>query len=128
MISIKRIYEDFSESDGYRILVDRLWPRGVSKDEAHVDEWLKEIAPSETLRKWFNHEPEKFPAFKTKYKAELKDKKETLDAIRKRGQHHRVTLLYGAKDTVHNQAQVLLEVLKNELLMLKMKRLTYMHL
>lgn len=112
MVQIKRVYEDFSESDGYRILVDRLWPRGLSKDKAHVDEWLKDIAPSETLRKWFHHEDGKFAAFRTRYLAELKEKKDLLEGIRQRAEHHRVTLLYGAKDTVHNQAQVLLEVLK----------------
>ncbi|NML37381.1 DUF488 family protein [Chitinophaga sp. G-6-1-13] len=112
MIQIKRVYEDFSESDGYRILVDRLWPRGLSKDKVHVDEWLKDIAPSDALRKWFHHEDGKFPEFRTRYLAELKEKKELLESIRQRAKHHRVTLLYGAKDTVHNQAQVLLEVLK----------------
>ncbi|CAL1516858.1 DUF488 domain-containing protein [Chitinophaga sp. MM2321] len=112
MIQIKRIYEDYAANDGYRILVDRLWPRGVKKEDAHIDEWIKDIAPSDALRKWFNHEPEKYPAFKTKYKAELRDREELLAAIRERGQHHRVTLLYGAKDQEHNQAQVLLEILK----------------
>ncbi|MBC9913946.1 DUF488 domain-containing protein [Chitinophaga varians] len=112
MIQIKRVYEDFSESDGYRILVDRLWPRGLSKDKAHVDEWLKEIAPSEALRKWFHHEDGKFAEFRTRYLAELKEKKDLLEDVRQRAKHHRVTLLYGAKDTVHNQAQILLEVLK----------------
>ncbi|WP_212002659.1 DUF488 domain-containing protein [Chitinophaga sp. HK235] len=114
MIQIKRVYDDFSENDGYRILVDRLWPRGLTKEHAHVDEWLKEIAPSETLRKWFNHEPEKYPAFRTKYMDELADeeKQTMLEAIRKKALHHRVTLLYGAKDDHHNQARVLMEVLK----------------
>ncbi|MBC9930482.1 DUF488 domain-containing protein [Chitinophaga qingshengii] len=112
MIQTKRVYEDFSESDGYRILVDRLWPRGLTKEKAHVDEWLKDIAPSDALRKWFHHETGKFSEFRTRYLAELKDKKELLEEIRQRAKHHRVTLLYGAKDTEHNQAQVLLEVLK----------------
>ncbi|PSL42666.1 uncharacterized protein YeaO (DUF488 family) [Chitinophaga niastensis] len=112
MIQIKRVYENYEEGDGYRVLVDRLWPRGISKATARIDEWAKEIAPSNELRQWFNHEPEKFSAFRTKYKHELQDKKDWLDAIRKKTQHQRVTLLYGAKDKEHNQAQVLLELLK----------------
>jgi uncharacterized protein YeaO (DUF488 family) len=112
MLQVKRIYEPYEEKDGYRILVDRLWPRGVSKEEAHIDEWEKEIAPSTELREWFNHDPAKFAEFKTKYKHELQDKKEVLAEIKKKAQHQRVTLLYGAKDTVHNQAQVLLELIE----------------
>ena len=112
MLQVKRIYEPYEEKDGYRILVDRLWPRGVSKEEAHIDEWEKEIAPSTELREWFNHDPAKFAEFKTKYKHELQDKKEVLAEIKKKAQHQRVTLLYGAKDTIHNQAQVLLELIE----------------
>jgi uncharacterized protein YeaO (DUF488 family) len=112
MIQIKRIYDEYEAADGYRILVDRLWPRGISKDKAHVDEWVKEIAPSSELRQWFNHEPERFAAFKSKYKQELKANADLLGAIKKRAKQERVTLLYGAKDEVHNQAQVLLELLK----------------
>ena len=112
MLQVKRIYEPYEEKDGYRILVDRLWPRGISKAEAHIDEWEKEIAPSTELREWFNHDPAKFAEFKTKYKHELQDKKEVLAEIKKKAQHQRVTLLYGAKDTVHNQAQVLLELIE----------------
>lgn len=112
MIQIKRIYEDYADADGYRILVDRLWPRGISKEAAHVDEWAKEIAPGNELRKWFNHDPARFAEFKTKYKHELQEKKDLLAAIKKKAQHQRVTLLYGAKDEIHNQAQVLLELLK----------------
>jgi len=112
MLQVKRIYEDYAESDGYRILVDRLWPRGISKEQAHIDEWVKEIAPSNELREWFNHDPARFAEFKTKYKHELQEKSNLLADIKKRAQHHRVTLLYGAKDETHNQAQVLLELLK----------------
>ncbi|MGO4293862.1 DUF488 domain-containing protein [Chitinophaga sp. RAB17] len=112
MLQIKRIYEDYADTDGYRILVDRLWPRGISKERAHVDEWAKEIAPSNELRKWFHHDPAEFAEFKTRYLHELQEKKELLAAIKKRAQHQRVTLLYGAKDETNNQAQVLLELLK----------------
>lgn len=106
-IAIKRVYEPFSKADGYRILVDRLWPRGIKKEDAHVDLWLKEVAPSTALRKWFNHEPEKWKSFLTKYKAELKESAalEELTALLR--QHKTVTLLYGAKDEQHNQAVAL---------------------
>jgi uncharacterized protein YeaO (DUF488 family) len=112
MLQIKRIYEEPADTDGYRILVDRLWPRGLSKERAQVDEWAKEIAPSNELRKWFHHDPAEFAEFKTRYLQELQEKKEWLTAIKKRAQHQRVTLLYGAKDETNNQAQVLLELLK----------------
>ncbi|MCW3463562.1 DUF488 domain-containing protein [Chitinophaga nivalis] len=114
MIRIKRVYDDYAESDGYRVLVDRLWPRGLSKEKAHIDEWARVIAPSDALRKWFHHESGQFAAFKTKYLAELQEqeKQAWLADLRKKARHQQVTLLFGAKDTVHNQAQVLLEVLK----------------
>jgi uncharacterized protein YeaO (DUF488 family) len=112
MIQVKRVYEDYADTDGYRILVDRLWPRGLSKERAHVDEWVKEIAPSNELRKWFHHDPTRFAEFKTRYQHELQEKKDLLAAIKKRAQHERVTLLYGAKDETNNQAQVLLALLK----------------
>lgn len=112
MLQVKRIYEDYADTDGYRILVDRLWPRGISKERAHIDEWAKEIAPSNELREWFNHDPARFAEFKTKYKHELQEKSDLLAGIKKKAQHQRVTLLYGAKDETHNQAQVLLELLK----------------
>jgi len=111
-IHIKRIYAPFAKTDGYRILVDRVWPRGIKKEEAHIDTWMKEVAPSTALRKWFNHEPEKWTQFKTKYHAELKGSealKELRAAIRS---HTTVTLLYGAKDEAHNQAVALQELLQ----------------
>lgn len=104
----------YSKEDGYRILVDRLWPRGLSKDKAHVDEWLKDIAPTDELRKWFNHEPEKYPEFRKKYEHELQDHKALLEEISKKAAHERVTLVYGAKDEEHNQAVVLAEVLNRK--------------
>lgn len=112
MLRIKRVYEEASKEDGYRVLVDRLWPRGISKEKAHIDLWLKEIAPSNELRKWFGHDPEKWQEFKTKYKKELNENedalKELVSLIKK---HSHMTLLYGAKDTEHNQALVLHELL-----------------
>lgn len=111
-IKIKRIYEDPSDDDSYRILVDRVWPRGVSKEDAKLDDWKKEIAPSDELRKWFDHDPDKFDEFEKKYIKELEDKAEDIDAIRKQANKHMVTLLYGAKDTEYNQAVVLQKVLE----------------
>ncbi|MFB9055158.1 DUF488 domain-containing protein [Mariniflexile ostreae] len=112
-IRIKRIYEEVLEEDGCRILVDRIWPRGVSKEDAKLDDWNKDVAPSEKLRKWFNHDPDKFDAFAEKYRKELHDKGDVLESIRKQAGHNAVTLLYAAKDTKHNQAIVLREVLKS---------------
>ncbi|HYW35014.1 MAG TPA: DUF488 domain-containing protein [Balneolaceae bacterium] len=111
-VRVKRIYEEASSSDGYRVLVDRIWPRGVSKEEAKLDEWLKEIAPSTKLRKWFNHDPEKFEEFKRRYKKELRDQKKLLDQLAEKAADQPVTLLFGARDEKHNQAIVLKEVLE----------------
>lgn len=110
-ILIKRIYDPTAENDGYRILVDRIWPRGVSKENAHLDEWIKEVAPTDPLRKWFDHDPKKFTEFEERYRNELMDRSDTLQQIRKIAADRTVTLLYGAKDTEHNQAIVLQKVL-----------------
>ncbi|HEU4830863.1 MAG TPA: DUF488 domain-containing protein [Candidatus Saccharimonadales bacterium] len=110
---IKRIYDQAEPQDGYRILVDRLWPRGVSKEKAHVDVWLKEIGPSSDLRTWFGHQPERFKDFRTKYEKEL-NHNPTLDELKSIiKKHPSSTLLYSARDTTMNQAVVLLEILKN---------------
>jgi uncharacterized protein YeaO (DUF488 family) len=112
MIRIKRIYEDPSSSDGFRILVDRLWPRGVSKEQAKIDLWIKEIAPSDELRKWFSHDPKKWHDFKSKYREELKEKAELVKDIKKIEKEKKiVTLLYSAKDEEHNNVMVLKEIL-----------------
>lgn len=110
---IKRIYESPSDDDGYRILVDRLWPRGVSKEDAQLDEWLKEIAPSSELRQWFDHEPDKFDSFRTRYEAELSDKEELINKLIDKAGEQTVTLLYAAKDETHNHAVVLKEFLQS---------------
>lgn len=110
-IHIKRIYEAPAKDDGYRLLVDRVWPRGVSKADAHLDDWSKNIGPSTELRKWFGHEPPKYAEFKKRYVKELKDQREELVRIRGLARKERVCLLYGAKDEEHNQAVVLREVL-----------------
>lgn len=111
MIKIKRVYEKPSEDDGYRILIDRLWARGLTKEKAKIDLWLKDIAPSNELRKWFNHDPEKWDFFKEKYKQELKDKKDLAEQIRKlEKEKGTVTLLYSTKDEKHNNAVALTEI------------------
>ena len=108
MIKIKRVYDQASEEDGFRILVDRLWPRGMSKDKAKVDLWLKEVAPSDDLRKWFSHDPKKWQEFKKRYENELKDKQELLHKIKQtEKQKGTVTILFSAKDEEHNQAVAL---------------------
>lgn len=114
MIKLKRIYEPYDENDGYRVLVDRLWPRGISKEKAHLDLWLKDIAPSTELRKWFNHDSKKWSEFKQKYQAELKDNREFVERLEQvKEKHSTLCLLYGAKDEVHNEAIVILELLNN---------------
>ena len=104
---IERIYESTASDDSYRVLVDRLWPRGISKERAALDEWNKEIAPTDELRKWFNHDPEKFPEFSRRYMKELDNNPVAAEAKNNWSKHSAVTLLYGAKDTEHNQAIVL---------------------
>lgn len=111
-VRIKRVYAEPSHEDGKRILVDRLWPRGLTKQKARIDLWLKEIAPSNELRKWFAHDPEKWAGFKAKYREELKSHAEPLALLRHEAAHGRITLLYGAKDEEHNEAVVLLSLLQ----------------
>lgn len=110
---IKRIYDVPAAQDGYRVLIDRLWPRGISKGNAHLDEWMKTISPSDELRKWFGHDPVKFQEFKTRYKSELLSKIDELNHLKELlNSHDIVTLLYAAKDVENNNARVLEEVLK----------------
>ena len=111
-IEIKRVYEEPGRADGTRILVDRLWPRGLSKERARVDLWLKDIAPSTELRKWFGHDPSKWSEFQARYRQELKSKADMLADLKKRAAETPVTLLYGAKDEVHNEAVVLQSLLQ----------------
>jgi len=111
---LKRVYEDPSPSDGNRILVDRLWPRGLSKEKARVDLWLKDIAPSTELRKWFAHDPAKWTEFKTRYRAELHNHPQQLTLLKNELRKGPATLLYGARDQQHNEAIVLQELLKDK--------------
>ena len=110
-VHLKRVYEGPSKTDGTRILVDRLWPRGLTKEKAHVDLWLKEVAPSNDLRKWFAHDPTKWPEFKARYKAELKNNAVPLALLKQAITRGPATLLYGAKDKEHNEAVVLQDLL-----------------
>ena len=111
VLQLKRVYETPSKTDGTRILVDRLWPRGLTKEKAHVDLWLKEVAPSNDLRKWFAHDPAKWPEFEARYKAELKNNAVQLALLKQAITKGPATLLYGAKDTEHNEAVVLQDLL-----------------
>jgi uncharacterized protein YeaO (DUF488 family) len=111
-IRIKRVYEEPSDEDGTRILVDRLWPRGLTKEKAKVDLWLKDVAPSTELRKWFAHDPAKWTEFQTRYREELKKNKEPLSLLEQEAAKGTATLVYGARDEQHNEAVVLQKLLK----------------
>ena len=108
---IKRVYEQPAAGDGFRVLVDRVWPRGLSKQDAAIDLWLKEIAPSTGLRKWFGHQPERFAEFRRRYLKELEDNAAMVELQEVADGRKLVTLLYGARDQQHNQAVVLAELL-----------------
>ncbi len=111
-IKLKRVYEAPDTADGQRILVERLWPRGLTKEKAQVDLWMKDIAPSTELRKWFDHDPDKWTEFKKRYRAELKHNEKQVTELDKVIGKKKTTLVYGAKDEEHNAALVLLEYLK----------------
>lgn len=113
-IQIKRAYEKPSLDDGIRILVDRLWPRGLSKKSAGIDQWAKEIAPSTELRKWFSHDPARWKEFNRRYKAELQGQAEKLEDIRRLARREPITLVYGARDELHNDAIVLRDILNHK--------------
>ena len=110
-IRIKRVYEPPAPDDGFRVLVDRLWPRGLRKDAAALDAWRKDVAPSDALRRWFGHDVARWPEFRRRYVAELRDKGEALEALRALARERRLTLLFAARDEAHNDAVVLREVL-----------------
>ena len=114
-IRIKRVYENPAKEDGKRILVDRLWPRGLSKEKAKIDVWLKDIAPTTELRKWFDHDPAKWKEFKKRYHQELKNNKEQVILLNKQIKNRVVTLVYAAKDEQHNEALVLSEWIQRRL-------------
>jgi uncharacterized protein YeaO (DUF488 family) len=111
MMSIKRVYQKPEKQDGFRVLVDRFWPRGLTKEKARVDLWLKDLAPSDQLRKWYGHDPSKWEEFRRRYFEELIDKKEFTGLILEKEQEGKVTLLYGKKDKKFNNAVALMEFL-----------------
>ena len=114
-IRLKRAYEPAAPEDGYRLLIDRLWPRGVSRHQAKLDGWDKELPPSTELRRWFGHEPRRFDEFRRRYIEELRNERPRLEILRRRAREGRLTLVYSAHDTEHNDAVVLAEVLRRGL-------------
>jgi uncharacterized protein YeaO (DUF488 family) len=110
-VLVKRVYEPAADSDGYRVLVDHVWPRGVSRARARLDEWARELAPSDGLRTWFDHVPERFAEFRSRYREELAAQSAELDVLRERARAGRVTVVYAARDEEHNNARVVAELL-----------------
>jgi uncharacterized protein YeaO (DUF488 family) len=110
-IALKRAYESPSADDGVRILVDRLWPRGIRKEDAAIDDWVKELAPSTELRKWFGHDPARWPEFQRRFAKELQDYPDQLRRLRDLARKRRLTLVYAARDEAHNDAVVLRDIL-----------------
>ena len=111
-IRVKRVYEPAQPDDGYRVLLDHVWPRGISRERARLDEWARELAPSDGLRRWFDHAPERFDEFRSRYRAELTAHPEKLTELRARARQHPLTIVYAARDEQHNNAVVLAEVLR----------------
>jgi uncharacterized protein YeaO (DUF488 family) len=111
-VRLKRAYEPAATADGYRVLVDRLWPRGVTREEARIDEWARDLAPSTELRRWFGHDPARFEEFRRRYTEELAFQEGALRELRRRAQEGALTLVYAAQDTEHNDAVVLSELLR----------------
>ena len=114
-IRTKRIYDDPAPGDGHRVLIDRLWPRGVSRERAAIDEWARQLAPSDELRRWFRHRPERFQEFARRYRAELAAQRDELAALRRRARRGTVTIVFGARDERHSNAAVLANVLRRGL-------------
>jgi uncharacterized protein YeaO (DUF488 family) len=112
-VRLKRAYEPAAASDGYRVLIDRLWPRGVRRDATRLDEWARELAPSGELRRWFGHDPSRFAEFCRRYTAELGEQEEKLRELRRRARSGPLTLVYGARDEEHNDAVVLAQILRS---------------
>lgn len=110
-VHIKRVYEPAAKTDGFKVLVDRIWPRGLSKSDVMVDLWMKDVAPSTQLRKWFDHDPARWKVFQEKYRAELRQRSAELEELKAHAAKRRLTLVYSARDMEHNQALVLQQVL-----------------
>ncbi|MGE4427183.1 MAG: DUF488 domain-containing protein [Solirubrobacteraceae bacterium] len=111
-VRCKRAYEQAADADGRRVLVDRMWPRGVERKHARIDEWVRDLAPSNELRKWFGHDPDRFDEFEERYRAELEQHRDTLTGLRRAADPGPLTLVYAAKDEEHNNAVVLAKVLR----------------
>jgi uncharacterized protein YeaO (DUF488 family) len=111
-VRLKRAYDPAAATDGSRVLIDRIWPRGVSREQAHLDEWARELAPSGELRRWFSHDPDRFAEFRRRYRAELAAQEAKLRELRQRARQGTLTLVYAARDTEHNDAVVLAELLR----------------
>jgi uncharacterized protein YeaO (DUF488 family) len=114
-VRLKRAYEPATDADGYRVLVDRLWPRGISRERAKLDEWEKELAPSAELREWFGHDPRRFEEFRRRYVEELRRQRPRIAELRRRARSGTLTVVYAARDTEHNDAVVLVDVLRRGL-------------
>jgi uncharacterized protein YeaO (DUF488 family) len=112
-VRVKRIYDPVAGDDGYRVLIDHVWPRGVSREGARIDDWARELAPSDELRRWFDHVPERFHEFRSRYRDELWSQGERIDDLRRIGREGQVTILYAARDREHNNAVVLAELLRS---------------
>jgi uncharacterized protein YeaO (DUF488 family) len=111
-VRAKRIYDAAEPGDGYRVLIDHVWPRGVSHERADLDEWARELAPSGELRRWFDHVPERFEEFRSRYRGELKSQRERVEDLRRRARKGPVTIVYAARDREHNNAVVLAELVR----------------
>jgi uncharacterized protein YeaO (DUF488 family) len=112
-VQTKRVYEPADPADGYRVLIDHVWPRGVSRERARLDQWSRELAPSDELRKWFDHVPERFEEFRHRYRRELAGHGELIDKLRDRARKGRLTIVYAARDEEHNNAVVLVELVRD---------------
>jgi len=112
-VRAKRVYDPAEPGDGYRVLIDHVWPRGISRERAKLDEWARELAPSDELRRWFDHVPERFEQFRARYRDELNDQRERVEELRRRARKGRVTIVYAARDREHNNATVLAELVRD---------------
>jgi uncharacterized protein YeaO (DUF488 family) len=112
-VRARRVYDEPDAGDGYRVLIDHVWPRGISKERAQLDEWARELAPSDELRKWFDHVPERFAEFRSRYRDELAAYREQVEELRRRARSGPLTIVYAARDTEHNNAVVLAELIRD---------------
>jgi uncharacterized protein YeaO (DUF488 family) len=112
-VRVKRIYDQSEPGDGYRVLIDHVWPRGVSRERAKLDDWARELAPSDELRRWFDHVPERFGEFRARYRKELAAHAERLEGLRNRARNGPLTIVYAARDREHNNAVVLAELIRD---------------